>query len=651
MPLRVLIVEDYPAVATLWLRELRRFMADADMTLVRAEAQFTRAVEQDRWDLVLCGHSLLHFDCWRALCLLRERDPFTPFIVLSDLKNEAITLVALKAGAQDFLPKDDLSRLVPAVVRALQEAEERRARARAEEQERQKRKRLEFLVDMVNVLASPGAFTDKATRVMQELVDALEANSGGLWTPDETAKSLILRAEADGGRGILPVGMRIPLGQGATGLAFASGEVVTVGDYTAYAAPLGPVRAHGIKSVLAIPIKAFGKTIAVMSLGSFDHGYFTEERTSYAQGVSDGLALLLFNVEVSARVEQQVDLRRRQIESFKGLARALVLQPDHAGALQPVVDAARREIGARFAALAVRDKDGGIRHWVNSGLTQEEQARIGDSPRGHGLLREMFRAPLRLNNVRDHPRFSGFPAGHPVIEGCLAVPIQTSGGPRGAVYLANKEDGREFTEDDQSVLSLYAILAAVIIENVDLFDVIDKERSMLASIQRSMDEGLAVFSAEGRLVYLNPAAERLTDLNMSSAMGVTGDEMLQMVQDRLESAAALDSLRRLILGSGAESETFEVAFSRPVRRQLLATRFPIQAGRDTPMKGFLLHDVTRERELERRRDAFLSAAAHELRTSMTALLGFAELLQVRKIDAVTQQQWLGIVGRETLRLA
>jgi signal transduction histidine kinase len=83
---------------------------------------------------------------------------------------------------------------------------------------------------------------------------------------------------------------------------------------------------------------------------------------------------------------------------------------------------------------------------------------------------------------------------------------------------------------------------------------------------------------------------------------------------------------------------------------LLVAAFPIPAEPGRGMTGLLVRDVTQERDLERRRDAFVAVASHELRTPMTTVLGFSELLLRRDLPEATRRQWLTRIHQETQRL-
>ncbi len=133
VPLRVLIVEDQEDDALLLLRLLRR--AGYNLTFERVDtAEATAAaLERQTWDIIIADYTLPEFNGLAALALMKERRLDLPYLVVSGSIGEDIAVAAMKAGAHDYIMKNNLTRLVPAVERELREAEVRRARKRAED--------------------------------------------------------------------------------------------------------------------------------------------------------------------------------------------------------------------------------------------------------------------------------------------------------------------------------------------------------------------------------------------------------------------------------------------------------------------------------------------------------------------------------------
>ena len=138
-PLRVLVAEDDEDDARLLTSELRRGGFDVSWERVETREAMAAALDQDAWDLILSDFRMPRFSAPEALALYAERGIETPFIVVSGTLSEEQAVALLKAGAHDFVIKDRLTRLCPAVERGLREAENRRARRRAEEEQKQAR--------------------------------------------------------------------------------------------------------------------------------------------------------------------------------------------------------------------------------------------------------------------------------------------------------------------------------------------------------------------------------------------------------------------------------------------------------------------------------------------------------------------------------
>jgi two-component system, NarL family, sensor histidine kinase UhpB len=137
VPLKVLLVEDYEDDALLLLRELRRGGYDPVSERVDTAEAMEAALDEREWDLVIADHSMPAFSSSAALELLRSKGfADLPFIIVSGQIGEQVAVEAMKAGAQDYIMKDNLARLNTAIERELREAESRRERRRAEEDRR-----------------------------------------------------------------------------------------------------------------------------------------------------------------------------------------------------------------------------------------------------------------------------------------------------------------------------------------------------------------------------------------------------------------------------------------------------------------------------------------------------------------------------------
>ncbi len=140
-PLRVLIAEDNDDDAQLVLVKLRRAGYDTEFLCVDNEAEFRTALEDRAWQVVVSDYSMPSFSGLKALQILREHSRDIPFILVSGNVGEEIAVEAMRGGANDYIMKDNMARLAPAIERELRECRERSDHRRAEEALYQERER------------------------------------------------------------------------------------------------------------------------------------------------------------------------------------------------------------------------------------------------------------------------------------------------------------------------------------------------------------------------------------------------------------------------------------------------------------------------------------------------------------------------------
>jgi len=131
--LHVLVVEDSEDDARLVVRHLQKAGLELDYSRVDTLESMEAALNRKPWDIVIADYSMPHFSGIAALELTFQHDPDLPFILVSGAIGEETAVQAMKAGAHDYVMKDNLTRLVPAVERELHDAEVRRAGRAAEE--------------------------------------------------------------------------------------------------------------------------------------------------------------------------------------------------------------------------------------------------------------------------------------------------------------------------------------------------------------------------------------------------------------------------------------------------------------------------------------------------------------------------------------
>src|SRR5215218_5063476 len=173
VPLRVLLVEDSEDDALLLLRELRRGGYEPLSERVDTAGDMEAALDERGWDLVIADHSMPEFSSSAALEQLRRKGFVDlPFIIVSGYIGEDAAVAAMKAGAHDYIMKDNLARLNSAIERELRDAKVRRERRRAEEELKVSETRFRLMIEQSPLsiqIFSPDGRTLRVNRAWERL--------------------------------------------------------------------------------------------------------------------------------------------------------------------------------------------------------------------------------------------------------------------------------------------------------------------------------------------------------------------------------------------------------------------------------------------------------------------------------------------------
>jgi signal transduction histidine kinase len=203
------------------------------------------------------------------------------------------------------------------------------------------------------------------------------------------------------------------------------------------------------------------------------------------------------------------------------------------GVLQRIVAAARTLTNARFAAVGITNEEGGLETFITAGMADEDIQRIPHPPLGLGLLGEMIRthASIRIPEISAHPTSYGFPDGHPVMRSFLGVPISAFGQPVGQIYLTDKQDAPEFSEQDQQLIELLAAQSGAAIANARLYQQVNENKGELAQRNEELELINAIANAVSSTIELEPLLEAML-LRVSGLFGAGAGEIFLREEGR-----------------------------------------------------------------------------------------------------------------------
>ena len=317
---------------------------------------------------------------------------------------------------------------------------------------------------------------------------------------------------------------------------------------------------------------------------------------------------------------------------------------DFDSVLKGVLDAARSLTYARFGTITLFDAAGQAEDFLSSAASAEDadlQLALTDGTTRFECLNGIH-GPLRVPDLHGHINSLGpsesvpQPAPGPSVS-LLAAPVEHRGERLGNLYLADKEDGREFSLEDEETLVMFASQAAMVIANSRRHRDEKRARNDLETLIKTSPVGVVVFDARtGVPVSFNREARRIVDSLREP--GQSPEQLLNVMtcrraDGREHSLAELPIAEWLREGETvwAEQIVLHVPDGRSVTALINAT--PIRSG-DGDVESFVvtLQDVTPLEELERVRAEFLAMVSHQLRVPLATIRGSVTTL----LDAASE---------------
>ena len=325
---------------------------------------------------------------------------------------------------------------------------------------------------------------------------------------------------------------------------------------------------------------------------------------------------------------REVEALRRRISVLSAASLRISASLDLDTVLHEVVDSARALTGSGYGLIITLDAAGQPQDFVSSGISAEEHRRLVEWPDGPRLFEHLRDLPgvLRLADVHVFVRAHGFSADLLPSRTFQGTPMRHQGVHVGNFYLVDKEGGKEFSDEDEEILVLFASQAAGAIANARTYRAERRVRADLEALVDTSPVGVAVFNAKtGALVSLNREATRIVE-----SLHLPGSPPAQLLNEITCRRAngreiALDQLP--LSGELAGAETVraeEIVLSTPDGRSVttLINATPIRA-EDGVVESVVvtLQDLAPLKKMDRMRAEFLSMVSHELRAPLTSIKG------------------------------
>ena len=411
--------------------------------------------------------------------------------------------------------------------------------------------------------------------------------------------------------------------------------------------------------------------IALLSLGLFARNIWLDISAPWLSG---GLTYLIGVIGRARRQERDNTRVESTIEAVSQVSEVIAAQTQTNELLARLLDWAMDLMQSSSAAALLLNEDGQtLRFAATTGPKGADvlplQVKVGEGIAGWVALHGQ---PAIVNDTAHDPRFArhfdsdtGFQT-----QSILCVPLRLQGKTLGVIEVLNRLDNNPFTYSDAELLLAVANQAAVVLENARLYEVLnvrversesalertnrrlESERNLFSTVLQSMTGGVIVTDAEGQIQLINPAALRLLpELNGWNARPLEERRLGKLIPDFF--LDAYNSHVELKRGDPDAPRLIEVqsALLHDPLEEANNGNAPLNSSTPT---GWIvvLDDVTEARYIDRAKSDFVSFVAHEMRSPLTSIAGFASMLQRNESMANTasRARFLGLIKGESERL-
>ena len=323
--------------------------------------------------------------------------------------------------------------------------------------------------------------------------------------------------------------------------------------------------------------------------------------------------------------------------------------------LQEAVDSARALTSARYGMIVTIDERGEAQDFVSSGITDEEHRRFEQWPDGPRLFKHLRDLPgvVRLANLPSYVSELGYSEELIRSNTFQGTPMRYGDTDVGNFFLAEKEDGQAFTEQDEEILALFASQAATAIANARTHRDEQRARADLEALIDTSPVAVVVFDARsGKPVSLNREARRIAD--MLRIPGRSTEDLLEVVTFHRADGTEVPLSEIPIAQTFIDAETVraeEIVLSVPDGRSVstLLNVTPIRSTEGEVVSAVVtMQDLAPLEELDRLRAEFLGMVSHELRTPLAAIKGSAAtaLDASPALDPAEAQQFFRIIDEQ-----
>jgi two-component system, NtrC family, sensor histidine kinase KinB len=393
--------------------------------------------------------------------------------------------------------------------------------------------------------------------------------------------------------------------------------------------------------VLALPLEIKSKVIGLVEIYDKNpNRAFSPEDVQICRTLATQTALAM----EQARLLNETIQRLAEVSVLYTLAQKLSSSLDLDDILDTIVTLIRQAVGCRACCIFLLDGTGEMLEIkAASGLKPQwreaARLRLGEGAAGRAAAEGRS---IYLPDTSQTPNFIFFDQ---EVRSLMVVPLRAQGKIIGTINVDDNQPNA-FGPAQERLLTITAMQIGITIENARLFASMSAEQQQMQAIMQYMADGLMLVDSHGTIMTCNSTLAVMLGMHEGQIIGQNIHS--PNLSANLANVTASTTYRAR---TGVLAKEVTIDVPRPRTLQVFST-VVVDKYKNPVGEVRVVHDVTRERELDQLKDDFFSTISHELRTPLFSIQGFAQLmLEEKNLDSETQHEFLSTIQRQAIQLS
>lgn len=383
-------------------------------------------------------------------------------------------------------------------------------------------------------------------------------------------------------------------------------------------------------SLVTVPMITRSQVIGVMSVFTRKERQFVEKDVNIFGSIANQAAAAIVNIR-SAEILEENRKRLAELQALNELSKSVETLFDFQETLFSIIGLITRLMHSDMGVILLFDhKEKLLRAVQPAANLSDTQIRDFRLAPDEGVMGQAFckGLPIRANKLDGGTQKVLARANIRGVKSTLAAPLKVKSQTMGVIQILSLKENN-FEEEDLRFFNILAAEAAVVVNSSKMMGEIDEERKKDAALLSSIGEGVLAVDGAGKIILFNASGEQITGYLQEELLEKTVFETIGLWDKNKKNIEGPDSPIKKVLASGETINLDEVYLKRrdgtlfPARLSVAATR-----GTNDKIMGAIVvfRDITHELEVEQMKQELISIATHELRTPITGIKGYLDMI-------------------------